>query len=505
MKVNMALKTTMLFPRCPDRFRLAAPWALRPPALACALLLGMLSGCAVHAPYVAPVLTEAAFVPDTWSQAGTPAVGNLDGQWWQALHDPALTTLLKSAQQTSPGVQQALARVAEARALLAGNAAATTPTMRATLGAGEAKGASQAPRAILASASAAATLSWEADLFGRIGYGVASAKASLAAREQDATYAQLVLTTDIANAVLTWRACNNSVDTLQDEVKSRKASLQAIEQKLAVGMSNQVDQARSRAAWLSARANLAGQQEQCARQVNALVSLSGQTRAMVLQHLSQPHTGPELPELAADLPATLLAQHPSLIAAERDALAAWQEIGAAKAARWPRLDLSAMLGQQWLRVAGINSQLTPWSIAANLGVNVFDGGAGAANVSLREARYQQALINFQRVLRSTVQEVENALAFDSAARARLALNAQAQQAAQTALLAAEAQWQAGAISLFELEDAKRGWYSAQNQTINARRDLALAWVGLIKASATRVGTHSGTNVGTVPAAALSKD
>lgn len=512
------------------------------PTLILTVLLST-SGCAVHGPYQArtSVATGHAPVPANWSQtggaansgaaSGSPLAANSDPHWWHPLSDPALPALLSAAQNNHPNVQQALARVAETRALLAGSRAATLPALRLGATASQSKGSNTTIRSELESASLSATLSWEADLFGRIGHGVAAAQAMLAAREQDAVYAKLILETDIASALLNYRACQHTVRLLQQEVASRQASLQAVERKLAVGLSNQIEPARSRSGWLSSRANQTAQQEQCERLVNALSALTGQTRMVLGEQIGHPIWHPigqpigqpvrqadavgtakaieqaaspsspapgqsdpaspastfALPPLVPDLPASLLAQHPSLIAAEREAQAAWQEIGAAKAARWPRLDLSAMLGQQWLRFGGINSQLTPWSLAANLGVNLFDGGAGAANVSQREARYQLAVINVERVLRNLVQEMENALAFDSSARERLALTSEAEQAARITFTAADAQWQAGAVSLLELEDARRNWFSAQNQAINARRDLALAWVALVKASATRVG------------------
>lgn len=542
MKVIMA--PTPHLP-CPDR---SAAHRIGPALL----LLFSLAGCAVHGPRtIASAATghaSQAPVPALWSQAGAasnseagspPAAdAHPDRNWWHPLSDPALPTLLSAAQNNHPNVQQALARVAEARALLAGNRAATLPALRLGGAASQSKGTNTTIRSELESASLAATLSWEADLFGRIAHGVSAAQATLAAREHDAAYAKLILETDITTALLNYRACQHTVSLLRQEVTSRQASLQAVERKLAVGLSNQIEQARSRSGSLSSRASQSAQQEQCERLVNALTALTGQTRivlgAQIGHPMGQPMRQPDaagsekaadqaaspplgastpaspstaaasatLPPLVPDLPASLLARHPSLIAAEREAQAAWQEIGAAKAARWPRLDLSALLGQQWLRFGGINSQLTPWSLAANLGVNLFDGGAGAASVSQREARYQMAVINVERVLRNLVQEMENALAFDTSARERLTLTSEAEQAARIAFAAADAQWQAGAISLLELEDARRNWFVAQNQAINARRDLVLAWVALVKASATRVGHAAAPAPGHIRAALL---
>jgi outer membrane protein TolC len=85
-------------------------------------------------------------------------------------------------------------------------------------------------------------------------------------------------------------------------------------------------------------------------------------------------------------------------------------------------------------------------------------------------------------LRSSVQEVENVLAAQASAKARATSAGEAVAAAETLLKASEAQWRAGAISMFELEDSRRQFASAQDAAIAARRDQAQAWVALVKAT-----------------------
>jgi outer membrane protein TolC len=191
---------------------------------------------------------------------------------------------------------------------------------------------------------------------------------------------------------------------------------------------------------------------------------------------------PQAPATAPELPATVLAGHPNVVSADREAVAAWEEIGVARANRLPRLNLAALLTGQWIRAAGSSFDVTTWSIGPSLTGTLFDGGAGAANVSAADARYRRALASLQGTLRSTVQDVENALAAQVSAQARTASAGDAVAAARTTLQATEAQWQAGAISLFELEDSRRQFASAQDAEISARRDQAQAWVALVKAT-----------------------
>ena len=162
--------------------------------------------------------------------------------------------------------------------------------------------------------------------------------------------------------------------------------------------------------------------------------------------------------------------------------AAWAEIAVARANRLPRLDLAAVLTGQWIRAAGSTLDFTTWSVGPSLSGTLFDGGAGKANVSAAEARYRRAAASLQGTVRSTVQEVENALAAQASAQARMETTRTAASAARTTLDATEAQWKAGAVSLFELEDSRRQFASAQDAEISARRDQAQSWVALVKAT-----------------------
>lgn len=273
-----------------------------------------------------------------------------------------------------------------------------------------------------------------------------------------------------------------------EDIASRETTLALTRRRLEVGFVAPVDEVRAVSGLAAVRINLETQAEQCARQVNALVALSGQPAPAVHALLALPLPGgealvmPQAPARQPRLPATVLADHPSVMAAARDADAAWADIGVAQAERLPRLDLSALLTGQWLHAAGSTLQATTWSLGPALSGTVFDGGSGAARVSAAEARYHGAAAALRGALRSAAQDIENALAAAASADARAEPARQSVDAARAALTALQAQWQAGAVSLFELEDARRQFASAQDNAIAAARDRALAWVSLVRAA-----------------------
>jgi len=191
---------------------------------------------------------------------------------------------------------------------------------------------------------------------------------------------------------------------------------------------------------------------------------------------------PYAPALQPSMPAIVLLAHPVVLAAERAAAARWSDIGVARAQRLPQIDLAALLTGQWLRALGESAHFDTWSAGVSLAGPLFDGGAGAANVRGSEARYRQAVANLRVVLRSTAQDIEDALAAQSAAEERTVTAGHELEAAQTTLRANEERWRAGAISMFELQIARRQLTSAKEDAIAAVRDRAIAWVNLVRAS-----------------------
>ncbi|MEW5824046.1 MAG: efflux transporter outer membrane subunit [Pseudomonadota bacterium] len=456
-------------------------------------------GCALQAPYTTPEMAS----PKAWSVNSGPALAatadtpnaHPEPLWWLALGDAAINALTESACADSPSLTQAVARIDEARATLGLNRAAQTPTIGINASLSRAQSQNTSPQSsgatqLSRSTTVGPSLSWEIDLFGRVRQSVEAAQSRLDARTADAVSAHLALVSDIANNVLSLRACENSRRVLVDDIASREKTLELTRLRLKTGFASPVDEARAESGIASIHTNLASQEEQCARLVNALVALSGVEAQTVRDWVgisgSIPATGPvfmpQAPAAAPQLPATLLARHPSVRSTEREVAAAWAEIGVARANRLPQLNLAAALTGQWISAAGSSLSFTTWSLGPSLAGTLFDGGAGASNVSAAEARYLRAMASMQSTLRSTVQEVENALAAQASAQARSASTLEGVKAARTTLAATQAQWEAGTVSLFELEDSRRQFASAQDAEISARRDQAQAWVALVKAT-----------------------
>lgn len=472
-------------------------WGLRTTMALMAPIL--VSGCALQSQYAAtPLQTQAG-----WSNGSadvrvdsTPMDSPpVNENWWSALGDPAIETLMPTALGDSPTLAQALARMDEARAALGSNAAQRLPSVNLETGVERARGAASSGSGTMISSTANAGLrvGWELDLFGRVRQSVDAASSRLDARSADARSARLALSAQLAHGVVGLRACLFSERVQAADIASRAAVLELVRKRLSVGKVAQVEEARAASSLADARTRAISQQEQCARQTHALTTLSGQQSSAIRQLLKGSHAAdyatseastfmPQAPMLALSLPASVLGAHPDVVAAEREASAAWAEIGVARANRMPRIDLGGLLMGNWLSAAGSSASQGTWSLAASLAAPLFDGGAGAANVDAASARHRSAEAGLRQAVRLAAQDVEDALAGSASAQQRRGTAQEALAAGRVALRATQAQWQAGAVSLFELEETQRQVASLEDANIAASRDSAQAWIALVQAS-----------------------
>jgi outer membrane protein TolC len=488
----------------------------RPAGPILALLPMLLAGCATQPGYEAPDLQ----VAPAWvgAQSTAPSIaGTVDGAWWKVLRDPAIDALVESALVDNPTLGQALARLDQARAAVGASDGQRLPQIafdgnltRSRSGDTQAGGA--APTTSQTTAALGAGLSWELDLWGRLRATARAAADRLDARTADAEQARLSLSGQIADAVLRLRACQFSLLVRDRDIAARETELTVMRTRLAHGNVAPVEAANAASNLATAQTDRISQQEVCARIVNELVALGGRDPSVVRTLITSPAAGnagppltlpqtgglapipevaagtiiPEPPPLALAVPATVLLGHPNVMAAEREAAARWSEIEVARAERLPRIDLVGLLTGNWIRMLGSTSSFDTWSAGAELSGPLFDGGTGAANVRVTQARYREAAEALRGAMRTATRDVEDALAGQQSAQQRVNTSADAVEAARAALHANEARWRAGAINMFELEDSRRQFNRAQESGIAAARDRAQAWVALVRAAGGQV-------------------
>lgn len=452
-----------------------------------------LAGCAAVGPdYVTPELAKTE-VPVQWtSPVDAASSENLaasptraPAQWWGELSDPALDRLVGAALATSPTLEAALARLAQARASSTQAAAADSPTLAA--GANSQRSATDSAGKTEQDSWLSTNASWEIDLFGSVRRGKEGARAREAAQRASLADARVSLAADVTDAYLGDRACQSHLALSEQDVASRQATEKLTAASVEVGFTAPYQGVRSKASVAEAKTRLAATRAQCDRLENLLTRLTGIDRPTLITILADKPTGldrlPEPRQFSVAIPREALMQRPDVRAAERKVAAASADIGLAEADRYPRLALNGSLGYAVDRTSGSGSlSFGTWSFGPSLSLPILDGGRRKAAVELARSRYDEALAEFKAKARAAIQEIEDALSRYAAAHERAETARVSASQYQRFFNAVELRYREGASNLLELEDARRAMLDAQQTLLAVRQERLQAWVALNRAT-----------------------
>ena len=465
---------------------MSKPHDLRPRSRRPSATLGLLASialtaCAVGPTYVQPIANTAA----TW-QAPLPHDGDLAAlaAWWSRWNDATLAALIEAAQASNPTLDQAAARIAQARAgqTIAGASALPGMTGSASASRGNLVGKSLG-LGTLTSVSASLQSSWEIDLFGANRRAREAAAARTSARLLDWHQARVSLAADVAAAYASLRVNEALVAGYERDAASRAETSRLTGLKTDAGFEAPANAALARASASEALARLTAQLAEVDLGVKALVALTGidepALRDMLVAGRAQLPAGANL---SLDrVPATVLAQRPDLAASERELAALTADIGAAEADRYPRISLTGSIGYSLARIAGSSAGATTWGFGPSLDIPLFDAGRRLAVVEQTKARYDESLAGYKALAIRAVREVEEALTQLQSARLR-APDLQASLAGYQAFeRAAQARLSVGAGSVLELEDARRAVLAAQVAVLAVERERLAASISLYRA------------------------
>lgn len=467
------------------------------PALLAALLA--LAGCSVTPTYERPpVATPAAFKEAklTPREAGTwklaqPSEAMPRGQWWQVFGDATLDRLETQALAANQDLKAAAARLAQARALQQGARASLFPELDAGFGPTRQLD-SPASQGLPANAQttpftlwrAQANVSYEADLFGRVRATVSAATAD--AQQSAALFrsVQLALQADVAQNYFGLRELDAEQRLFRQTVTLREHALHLVERRFRDGDISELDVARAKSELASAQADELGVARQRALAEHSLATLLGLPPAD-FSLPPQPLVPIEV-RIPAGLPSALLERRPDIAAAERAMAAANARVGAARAAFFPRLEITGGLGYESSRLA----DLFKWSsrtfllgplVGTMLSLPIFDGGRREAGVAQARARYEEDVANYREKVLVAFREVEDNLAslriLADQTRAQNAAVAAASRAAKLSGL----QYREGEVSYLDVIDADRTVLQAQRSAVQLEGQRAVATVNLIRA------------------------
>jgi len=462
------------------------------PLLAALLVM---AGCSVVPPYErasvdAPAAFKEAPAGSNWKVA-EPAENISRGDWWRVFADPTLDQLEAQAADANQDLQAGLARLAQARAVQQGARAGFFP--RIDVGAGATRQrASPASQGLAADADSEASTLWraqasvayEADLFGRIGSTVDAASAST--QQQEALFRSLLLAiqADVAQAYFAVRELDSLAALYVETVSLREQNLKLFERRFDEGDISELELARVRTELASARSEAIGIARQRAVAEHALAILLGQAPAaftLPAQPLARVTVS-----VPVGLPSDLLERRPDIAAAERAMAAANARVGTARAAFFPRFDLTGAFGYE---SADLND-LFKWSsrsfllgplVGTMLSLPVFDGGARQAGVDRATAAYQEDVANYRQSVLRAFKEVEDNLVHLRLLGDQTQAQGEAVLSARRAARLSQIQFREGSISYLGVIDADRSVLQQQRVAVSLDAERARATVGLIRA------------------------
>ena len=437
------------------------------------------AGCASMQPaYVRPGST----VPATWptgdaylrqSEAALPAVTYRD-----IFRDPRLQALIEQALVNNRDLAVAAANIAAAREQVRIQRAHQLPQVDAAVSATGADSGSDTSARYQAGLSLP---SFEVDLFGRLRSLTDVQRNRYFATEAAARATRLALVSDIADAWLTYAADSSLLSIAQDTVTSAEKSVKLTRARLEGGIAPRTDLRQAEQVLENAKADAADQRTALAQDVNLLRLLVGAEVAPKLLPASIDQAAPTVAELPAGLDSQILLRRPDVVEAEYELRAANAQIGAARAALFPRISLTGLLGFASSALTGLFSGGSfAWSAGADATYTIFQAGAGRANVRLTEAQKAAAVATYQRAIQQAFREVADALARRGTIGEQLrARQAQREAAADTYLLT-EARYRNGIDSFLGSLDAQRSYYSAQRTLVLSRLEAATNLVDLYR-------------------------
>lgn len=447
----------------------------RPSVLGVIAAAALLTACTTLAPdYERPQ----APVPDTWAQTDTDkqVTGSTADLGWQTfITDERLREVVALALKNNRDLRVAALNVERLQALYQVQRSELFPSVN--LGGGQSAqrlpadlsgtGQTRVTRQYSATVGVSA---YELDLFGRVRSLRDAALSQYMATEFAQRSTQISLVSQVSIAYMTLAADRERLTLAEQTLKSRQETLRLTQRMYELGVSSALDLKQIQTTVDSARADVAGYTSLVAQDVNALTLLvGGPLRGELLPNNLSDSALTMTEDLPAGVPSNVLLQRPDVLQAEKALESANANIGAARAAFFPRISLTASAGSASASLDDLfKAGQGYWSFVPQVTLPIFDGGRNRANLRVSEVDRDIALAQYEKAIQAAFRDVSDALA----QRATVGEQAAAQEAlvasTQDAYRLAKARYEKGIDDYLSTLDAQRSSYAAQQGLISVR-------------------------------------
>jgi len=440
----------------------------------------LLAGCSMAPDYQRP----AAPIPTNYV-VNTDEIAK-DTGWKNVFTDTHLQSLIDIALKNNRDQRVAVLNVETYRAQYQIQRAAQLPTINAS----GSQTRQRIPTAYSGSApyiSATDTASvgissYELDLFGRVKSLKNQALETYLAQEETQRSTQLTIISNVATAYLTLLADQDLLRLTEDTTKSYEQSYQLTEQRYQAGISSSLDLSQARSNLESVRASLAQYRRQVALDKNALQLLLGTN---IPDNLSVGLPAEDLTllkPLTAGVPSTLLTRRPDILAAEHSLKAANANIGAARAAFFPTISLTASAGSMSSSLSSLfNSNSGTWTFQPSISMPIFDWGNRSASLDVAKVSEQIQVATYEKTIQTAFKEVSDGLVSQAGYKEQLIAQQALVDATRTYYKLAEDRYEKGVDSYLTLLDAQRSLFTAEQSLVSTRLAVLSNRVALFQA------------------------
>lgn len=450
-----------------------------------------LSGCTMAPRYTRPDSP----VPEKWGgkagdivaakQPDSSASMAPELKWRAYFVNPKMQKLIELALNNNRDLRVAALNIEKSRAQYQIKRADLLPTINAT---GSAT-IQRLPASV--SSSGRATISrqynanlgfsaYELDFFGRVQSLKDQALEQYLATEHARNSAQISLVAEVANAFLALAADRERLKIAQDTLKSQQESFALIKSRYEVGASSELDLRQAQTSVESARVDIARYNSQVAVDENALSLVVGAqiSKELLPDGLTEITA---VKDLKPGLPSDLIQRRPDILQAEGALKAANANIGAARAAFFPKITINTNIGTTSDQLVNLFSPgSAAWLFAPQISVPIFDTGRNIASLKVSETEKKIALAQYEKAIQSAFREVSDALV----QRDSLVEQQQAQMALTTAssesYRLADARYKAGISSYLNVLDSQRSYYAARQGLVSVNLSRSTNLVAVYK-------------------------
>lgn len=434
----------------------------------------LLAGCTLAPRYERP----AAPVADTWptgpaydpAQAADKTAADLP--WREFIVDENLQKVIELALTNNRDLRSALASIQSARAQYRIQRADLMPQINGDVSATRAKSFNSASGTTAESEYYTASVglsSFEIDLFGRVRSLSNAALESYFATSEAGRATRISLIAETVSAYLTLAADNSQLELARRTVESAQRSMDVTRKRLEAGVSSRLDVRQAETIYQQARVDLASTTALIAQDRNALELLTGSRVPDELLPKELPDNHHWLADVPAGLSSSVLLTRPDVLQAEHQLKSANANIGAARAAFFPTLSLTASTGLASTELSDLfNNGASVWSVGPSLTLPIFSGGANVANLNYAKAQRDLYVSQYELAIQTAFKEVADALAVRGTIQEQLDAQRALVDAAADSYQLAEARYSKGVDTFLNALDAQRTLYSAEKSLVSAR-------------------------------------